>query len=96
VTNPSRREPSDPHGWLGYVVADCRRTANAVRIARWAVVAITVIAAAIVVVALNSPRTAAALVAENSPTRNATMTPASLIIDHARQLLVRAELSISQ
>jgi hypothetical protein len=58
-------EQGHPHGWLGYVVADPDRTANALRLARGltpvAIVVLLVLAATLVAIALVSPATAAGL-----------------------------------
>jgi uncharacterized membrane protein YphA (DoxX/SURF4 family) len=66
-TVPPRPEPANPHGWLGYVVADRDRTKNVVRLARWlvlaAVLALAIVAGALVAIALVSPPAAAALFA---------------------------------
>lgn len=73
MTEARRRQPTHPHGWLGYVVADPRRTANAVRLARWAVLALTIIAAAAVAIAFSSPFAAAALLAAATTASSATV-----------------------
>ncbi|SDZ06676.1 hypothetical protein SAMN05421504_10920 [Amycolatopsis xylanica] len=66
----TRREPEHPHGWLGYVVADQERTANALRLARWlgliALGGLLIVAALIVALAVLSPLYAASLVGGGS------------------------------
>ena len=61
----SGTEKGHPHGWLGYVVADPDRTANALRLARGltpvAIIVLLVLAATLVAIALVSPVTAAGL-----------------------------------
>jgi TctA family transporter len=52
-------EPAHPHGVVGYTLADPGRTRNALRLARWAVLALAIVAAAVVALALFSPLEAA-------------------------------------
>lgn len=47
--------------WLTHVVSDDRRTANAIRLVRWATLPAALIAAAVVVLAIVSPLAAAGL-----------------------------------
>ncbi|MGW4063689.1 hypothetical protein ACWEGE_35755 [Amycolatopsis sp. NPDC004747] len=66
-TVPPCPEPAHPHGWIGYVVADCDRTRNVIRLARWAVLAavltLSIIVGGLVILALVSPAAAATLLA---------------------------------
>ena len=71
-TVPPRPEPEHPHGWIGYVVADRDRTRNVVRLARWAilaaVLALSIIAAALVILTLVWPPAAATVLAGTTAT----------------------------
>lgn len=50
-----------PHGWFGYTISDRERTTNAVRLMRWAVLVVAIVATAVVVLAHFSPLAAAGL-----------------------------------
>ncbi|WP_285485575.1 hypothetical protein [Amycolatopsis taiwanensis] len=53
---------------IGYTLANRERTTNAIRLARWAVLAVAIVAASTVVLALVSPVTAAGLVSSGTVT----------------------------
>jgi hypothetical protein len=59
-------EPAHPHGVVGYTLADRDRTRNALRLVRWAVLAMAIVATAVVALALFSPLAAAGLLAGGS------------------------------
>ena len=60
LTSAMCPEPAHPHGVVGYTLADPGRTRNALRLARWALLALAIVAAAVVALALFSPLEAAA------------------------------------
>jgi Flp pilus assembly protein TadB len=66
-------EPAHPHGVVGYTLADPGRTRNALRLARWAVLALAIVAAAVVALALFSPLAAAGLLAGGSTATGGAM-----------------------
>ncbi|MFJ9785137.1 hypothetical protein ACIRSS_36585 [Amycolatopsis sp. NPDC101161] len=55
-----------PHGVVGYTLDDDDRTRNAIRLVRWAVLGLAIVAAAVVAVALVSPVAAAGLLVGGS------------------------------
>ena len=55
LTSAMCPEPAHPHGVVGYTLADPGRTRNALRLARWALLALAIVAAAVVALALFSP-----------------------------------------
>ncbi len=61
-----RGEPPHPHGVVGYLLADDDRTRNAIRLVRWAVLGLAIVAGAVVAVALVSPVAAAGLLVGGS------------------------------
>jgi hypothetical protein len=56
-----RPQAGNPHGLLGYVLDDPKRTDNALRFVHWVVLALAIVAAAVVMLAMASPLAAAGL-----------------------------------
>ncbi|MET8994103.1 hypothetical protein [Amycolatopsis sp. NPDC004169] len=59
-------EPPHPHGVVGYLLDDDTRTRNAIRLVRWAVLGLAIVAGAVVALALVSPVAAAGLLVGGS------------------------------